>query len=107
MANQNQKIILKSGLFDKILFSKKIINPRRDWTVLVIFLFILIIGALAFDGLMYEKIASGEMYVSVERSELNLQPLHVGAMQQVISDYQSRAENISSIRTKNFIDPSL
>ncbi len=106
MTNQKNNII-KTGFLNKLLSSRRIINPRREWTALIVFLFVLVIGALAFDGFMYEKIASGEMYVSVERSELNLEPLHVAKIEQVLSDYQSRAQKISSIQTKNFIDPSI
>jgi hypothetical protein len=72
------------------LSSKKIIHPKRDWTILLVLLFVFYISDIIFGIYMYRKITSGNMYVTVPNSELRVEVLKTEKIHTLISDYESR-----------------
>lgn len=92
---------------DRFFRSNKIINPKRDWIILLILFFVMIAGALSYDAIIYKNIANGEMYVSVPENELQLQSIDSVTLQNVVNDFESRQATISGMKIKKLIDPSL
>ena len=97
----------KPPIFGHFLLSRGIINPKRDWTTIMIVATILFLSALAFDGIMYQKISSGEMYVSVSESELNVDVLKKEELTGLINEYELKKGRIQSTKAKSLIDPSI
>ena len=98
---------LNNAFLNKFFSSNKIINPRRDWIILIVLFLIMIISAIIFDASFYTKISNGDMYVSVSREELNLENLKTGDLKKLIEDFESKKEIISNLKIKYLIDPSL
>ena len=103
------KIDLKTKMdfLDKLLSSRKIINPKRDWMLLLAFFLILIISFILFDFFMYKKISSGEMYISINRSDLNIEVLKTAALKKLIDSFEAKKETVASLKVQNLIDPSI
>lgn len=86
---------------------REIVNPKRDWMILLGLLTIFIIAAIAFDGYMYRKIVSGDMYVSVKREELVVEDLKTSDLDKIILNFNSKRVNISNLKLENLTDPSI
>ncbi len=97
----------KYGFLNKILSSRKIINPVRDWISIIIIFSVFVAFDLVFDGIMYSRITSGEMYISVPSSSIKVEMLKTDEIQSIINDYESRKTEISKMSPKNLVDPSL
>ncbi len=91
----------------KFFNSNKIINPKRDWIILIALFLIMIISVLSFDLITYERIANGDMYVSVSKDELNLENLKTDALKKLIENFESKSAKISSLKIEPSIDPSI
>ena len=87
--------------------ARKVVKPQRDWKVLLGIFLIMIVSVAAFDASLYNRIADGEMYVSVTRAELNLQSLNTNGLENVVNDFQLKQENITTMKEENLVDPSL
>ncbi len=98
---------IKTDFFNKLLSSRKIINPKREWMLLLAFFLILIISFVSFDFITYKKISSGEMYISINRLDLNIEVLKTDALKKLIDNFESRKAKITSLKVENLIDPSL
>ena len=103
---------VKNGLSEnkflsRLLSSRKIINPKREWTILLIFFSLMLLAFLLFDEITYQKISSGEMYISVNKSELNIEVLKVDELKKLINDFELKKEKIAALRIMNLIDPSI
>jgi hypothetical protein len=109
MLNKNMNNITKiKGLsFGSINFSGKIVNPKREWFIIIIFSIVLILISVGFDAYMYTQIVSGEMYVSVKRSDLTIENLKTGALQNILNDFENKKAIIKTLKIGNLVDPSI
>lgn len=105
--NAKKNIPEKVNIFDQIFSSKKIINPKRDWTIIITLAILFMLFDLVFDFLMYREITSGEMYVTVPASEINVESLNTDEIKNLINDYESRKTEIQTMKPENLVDPSL
>jgi cell division protein FtsI/penicillin-binding protein 2 len=105
--NNIPKIKLPSNIFGLIKLSGKIVNPKRDWTIILILSVIFIVTAIGFDAYMYLQIISGDMYVSVQRNELIIENLKTSALQDILNTFESKKANLSTLKTDSLVDPSI
>ncbi len=89
------------------LNAKSIVRPQRDWEILITVLLVLILSSIAFDLSLYAKITSGEMYVTVNKQDLNVESLNASGLKSVVDDFDLRKENIAGLKADNLVDPSL
>jgi len=92
---------------DRFFRSDNIVRPERDWMILLTLFFTMIVSALAYDAFLYQNIASGEMYVSVTKDELQLQSINSNVLQKVVDDFESRKTEIGVLKMQKLIDPSI
>jgi hypothetical protein len=87
--------------------SIKKINPCRDWMILLIVSGVFIISSSIFDLLFYNNISNGEMYVNINKEDLNLGNLKVDVLKSVVDNFESRKEKISQMEIEYIVDPSI
>lgn len=109
MTNINQKVKLPGTetLSKQIALSREIVNPKRDWRILLILLLVFIIFAAWFDFYVYQQIVSGDMYVSVKRDELVTEQLKVNDLKNIFNHYKNEKDNVLNIKMVNLVDPSI
>ena len=83
------------------------VKPRRDWNVLVVFLFVMFLGTMSFDAFLYYKNVGGDMYVSVDQKEVYIQTIKAANLNSVISYFENKKTTISNLKRTSLIDPSL
>ena len=91
----------------KVSLSSRIENPKRDWGILIVFFFILILISVGFDMYMYQKIVSGDMYISVKREELVIESLKSKDLQKILENFQAKKSAITTLKVESMVDPSL
>lgn len=96
-----------NSFMDKFFGSNAIVRPKRDWAILLIFFFLLLLGAMAYDGFLYRDIASGEMYVSVNPNEIQSESIDATTLNSVVADFESRQAEIATMKIQKLVDPSL
>ena len=101
------KDIFENKLLSNNYVSKKIVNPCRDWVVLVVLLLIMIVSSITFDFITYQKIVRGEMYISVKKEELTLVNLEKDKINIILDNFQQKKDYISKIKIESIIDPSI
>jgi len=87
--------------------SNKIVNPKRDWKILLTLLIIFILISLGFDFYMYRQIVNGDMYISVKREELVIENLKSNDLQKILNNFETKKTNITTLKMENLIDPSI
>ena len=99
---------LNTDLLSKYMFSSEnIVNPKRDWTILIFLFVIFIISSISYDFYMYRKIISGDMYISVKREDLEIENLKHEDLRKILETLESKRTKINNLELKNLIDPSL
>lgn len=94
--------------FSKTLpLPREIVNPKRDWRILIGVFVLLILSVILFDGYMYKQIVGGDMYVSVKREELVVEDLKASDLDKIILNFNSKRLNINNLKLENLIDPSI
>jgi hypothetical protein len=108
-----EKNIVKNKIFNnnfsqtKKIFSVKIVNPKRDWHILLFVFIILIISAIGFDFYIYQKIVGGDMYVTINKDELTIENLKSDDLQKILDYFEIKKSKISTIKLENLVDPSI
>ncbi len=92
---------------DRFFGSNKVVNPVRDWKIVLVFLFVFVTSSLVFDFILYRKIASGEMYVTVHREDLMLESLKKDDLKRTVDNFESRKLKMINLKIEPLIDPSL
>ena len=107
--NNSPKIKLPSNnpSAKTIHLSGKIVNPRRDWNILIILFFVFILASIGFDLYMYLQIKSGDMYISVNKSELTIENLKSADLKKILDKFESKKVIITTLKLEKLIDPSL
>ncbi len=90
-----------------IFLSKNIVNPRRDWIILISIFIALIILSLGFDFYMYQKIISGGMYISVNKEELVVENLKHNELKNILDNFESKKTKTAELKLDNLVDPSI
>lgn len=101
------KSLASSSLEKRSFFLESIVSPKRDWRILLIIFSILVITSIAFDFYMYQKIVSGDMYVSVKKDELVIESLKSDELKKIADNFEAKKTNINNIKLENLIDPSI
>ena len=101
------KSFTNNSLESKSFFSKNMINPKRDWSILIILFIFLIIASIGFDFYMYQKIVGGDMYVSVNKDELIVENLKSNDLKKIIDTFDVEKNNITKLKLENLVDPSI
>ncbi len=101
MSKENQNNIYN------FFYSKNLINPKRDWIIILVLMFALTITFVVFDLYAYKNIVSGEMFVSVNKSELKLETLRIDDLKNVLFDFEAKKSAVSIIKIEHSVDPSL
>jgi hypothetical protein len=101
------KIKTNNSFLEEISLSGKIVNPKRDWNILIILFVILIIASIGFDAYMYQQIVSGDMYVSVKREELVIEDLKTTELQKILDNFEAQKARITTLKIQNLVDPSI
>jgi hypothetical protein len=101
------KDIFENKFLDNNYISKNIINPCRDWIILLALLLIMIVSSIAFNFITYQKIVKGEMYISVKKEELTLVNLEKDKINMILDSFQQKKDYISKIKIESLIDPSI
>lgn len=91
----------------ELSLSDKIVNPRRDWNILLILFVVFIVASIGFDTYMYLQIVSGDMYVSVNRSDLTIEALKTTELQKILDNFEAKKVKITTLKIENLVDPSL
>ena len=87
--------------------SDAIVHPKRDWMILLLLLCIMLVSALIYDAFLYQDIASGEMYVSVAKNELQLQSINSARLQKVVDIFEAKKAITAGLKAQKLIDPSI
>src|SRR5690349_8531295 len=98
---------LNNSLFSKLFASNKLVSPKRDWIILLITFLVMVISVVAYDSVIYSKISSGEMYISINRSELNLENLKTAELKKLIENFETKSQKAASLKIGPSIDPSI
>ena len=101
------KILPNNPEIESIKLSGKIVNPKRDWMILMILSAILIISSIGFDEYMRRQIESGDMYVSVNKSDLVIENLQTTALQNILTNFENKKTNMMNLKLENLVDPSI
>lgn len=101
------KSLASSSLEKRSFFLERIVSPKRDWGILLIIFSILVIASVVFDFYMYQKIVSGDMYVSVKKDELVIESLKSSELKNITDNFESKAVNITKLKLENLVDPSI
>ncbi len=91
----------------KIYVPVYIINPRRDWIILMVISATIFLGAIFYDYSFYKRVSTGEMYISVNKDELTLEALNVDELKKILQLYKDKSDFTSQFQTMHSIDPSL
>lgn len=105
--NKTKSIFKKDLLSSPIFSSAKIINPRRDWSILLGLCVSFIIFAIAFDYCMYRKTVNGDMYVSIKKEELTVEDLKINDIKNILSVFENKTNIINNLKIEKLVDPSL
>ncbi len=92
---------------EKILYSKNLINPKRDWTILVVIFLVSIALSISFDIFMYKNIVSGEMFVTVNRDELSLENLKIDDLKKVLANFDTKKSATLNYKLEHSVDPAI
>ncbi len=92
--------------FDRIFGSDAIIRPERDWKILLGLLVALTLGAFGYDLSMYHDVASGEMYVTVGKSDLTLESLKTDMLKKAVDAFEARKAAMVTFKVEPLVDPS-
>lgn len=87
--------------------SQTIINPKRDWVVILSVSFLILVMFLIFDYILFNKVNSGSMFIDVNSREINIERLSVDKLNQVIKDFDNKAFRLTQIKKGIIVDPSL
>ena len=101
------KLSVEGPIFEKVFSSEKIVNPSRDWNILMIILSVIILISIIFDYSMYCQIVSGDMYVSVNRQDLVIENLKSKDLQRIVDNFDARKAKVSNLKLENLVDPSI
>ena len=103
----NKKLFSFDFLFKSKFLSGNIIKPKRDWKILIALFLIFIIISIGFDFYMYKKIASGEMYVSINKTDLVIENLKTNDLKKILEDFETKKALMVTSKIQNLVDPSL
>lgn len=101
------KLSFKNSAISQFFFSRGIVDPQRDWIILIILFVVAIIGCVTFDVYMYSKIVSGDIYVSVSREDLLVENLKRDNLKNILNSFDTKKEEIKELKISNLVDPSL
>ena len=95
------------SLYKPIFLSDKIVNPRRDWKILVTLCAVLIMTSIGFDYCMYKWITNEDMYVSINTQDLVIEHLKSDDLKKILTNFEIKKTNVTTLKLKNSVDPSL
>ncbi len=101
------KILPNNYRFKPIKLSGKIVNPKRDWNILIISFVVLILASIGFDSYMYWQIVNGDMYISVKKEELVIENLKSGDLQKISDIFDGKKSKTATLKLGNLVDPSI
>ena len=101
------KISVGGLMFEKIFSSEKIVNPSRNWNILMILFSVIILASIFFDYFMYRQIVNGDMYVSVNRQDLVIENLKTKDLQRIVDNFDAKKAKITGLKLENQVDPSI
>ena len=84
-----------------------VVNPKREWAILVILFSCMITVSFVFDAYLYNQIVSGDMYISVNKDELVLENLKTNEIKKLLANFELKADKIRNLKIEKLIDPSL
>lgn len=106
--NVSQNKLSSSSLLSRsISLPGKIVNPLRDWNILIIIFIFFIIISVGFDFYMYRQIVNDEMYVGVKREELVIENLKSDDLQKILTNFEGKKANMTNLKPQNLVDPSI
>lgn len=80
----------------QISLSEKIVNPKRDWNILIFFFIIFILISVIYDYYIYQKITKGEIYISINKEDLVIENLKSDDLQKILDNFEIKENNIIS-----------
>ncbi len=89
------------------LYSKNLINPKRDWIIICLLIATFAILFVIFDLYAYKNIVNGDMFVSVNKSDLKLETLRIDDLKKVLADFEAKKSMSQSVKIEHSVDPSL
>ena len=101
------KLSLDNPLSRPIFLPRGIVNPKRDWNILIILFIVLITSSVGFDFYMYQHIVSGDMYVSVTKTELVIENLKSDDLKKILENFETKKSKITTLKLENLVDPSI
>jgi len=108
MKNTDKKEITNyESISKRIALFRQFVNPNRDWIVLLIFIFVLLLSSLYFDYNIYRKTTTGDMYISVAKDELVIENLKTDQIQNILNIFQDKKNQIKNLKLEKLVDPSL
>ncbi len=108
MNNTPKLNLSQSNPFSKEFLSfGKTLNPKRDWKILLTFFLILLVASVYFDYYMYNNVASGDMYVRINKQELTVEKLKSVELSKIVDTFETKKEILKIVKVENLIDPSL
>ena len=98
---------LKNPISNSFFERNRVVNPRRDWYILVLTFTILIVIIVVFDYNMYKRIIGEEMYVAVKSNELVIENLKFDDFKKITDNFEVKKAKLVSSKLENLIDPSI
>jgi hypothetical protein len=84
-----------------------IVNPKRDWNILIIIFMVFTLGSVGYDYYLYQQIVSGDMYISVTREDIVVENLKSNDLQKILDNFEAKKAKITTLKLENLVDPSI
>ena len=105
--NPQTKLLASDSLSKSMFLFGNIVNPKREWGILIILFVIFIVASIGFDFYMYQQIVSGDMYISVKREDLVIENLKSNDLQKILDNFETKKAKITTLKLENLVDPSI
>ena len=90
-------------------FKAEEINPRRDWSVILVSFIVVFIVIVAFGANMYWRINSGSFFITSGAAEISLETIDRSELKKVIERYETKIRLFQETKNKKpeIVDPSI
>jgi len=85
------------------------INPRRDWSVILVSFVVIFIVIVAFGANMYWRINSGSFFITSGAAEISLETIDRSELKKVIERYETKIRLFQETKNKKpeIVDPAI
>jgi hypothetical protein len=92
---------------EKDLVSSNVFKPHRDWKILLLVPFVLLVFLLPLDYLIYKNISKEDIFVTGDASVISVEMLKTSTLNTVENYFNNKKTVYSGLEKSSLIDPSL